>query len=116
LHMHGAGGIGKSALLERFSARAKQLGLPVVHASASDIGTRPDDIEAVFFRGAPSGLWIVDGLEHWRALDTWLRSRFLPQVPTGVRVITAGRRPLGVGWTSDPGWSHLCREIELAGL
>ncbi|MFK7991071.1 MAG: hypothetical protein AB8I08_33940 [Sandaracinaceae bacterium] len=113
LHLFGPGGQGKSALLQQWRERVPGRTL---FFSAPDIGTRPDAILSVVEDQQDAVVWFIDGLEHWRLLDGWLRDEFLPRVPDGVRVVTAGRRPLSAEWKCDPGWARLSRELALTGL
>src|SRR5690606_34276206 len=49
-------------------------------------------------------------------LDTWLRERFLPQLPMNVVVVVAGREPPTAGWRRDPGWRQLIQIVGLRNL
>lgn len=113
LHVFGPGGQGKSALLQQWRGRVAGRTL---FLSAPDLGNRPAEILSSIRDRAESAVWFIDGLEHWRLLDGWLRDAFFPRVPEGVRVVTAGRQPLSAEWKHDPGWAHLSRELELTGL
>jgi hypothetical protein len=116
--LHGPGGIGKSALLQRFADEARDRGRPVVELDGRAISPTP----AAFREAAGDALTddrtvlLVDGFEHCQGLELWLRDRFLPRLPVGVLVVLAGRRPPDLGWQSDAGWAEALRVLRLGDL
>ncbi|MEZ4233112.1 MAG: hypothetical protein R3B89_28285 [Polyangiaceae bacterium] len=116
LHIHGPGGIGKSALLECFESTAQGRGLRTEHVAARDLGTRPTSIARRIAETTSVDVWFIDGLEYWNVLDGWLRRELLPSLEASVRVVTAGREPLSAEWLTDPGWAHISGELRLTGL
>ncbi|WP_431873354.1 ATP-binding protein [Amycolatopsis sacchari] len=118
LHLHGPGGIGKSALLRRFTAEALAAGRHVVSVDGHDVGGRPEAIEAAARDafGDDRVLLVIDGFEQCRGLECWLRTRFLPRLPEHAVIVIAGRLPLAPEWRCDPGWAPVLRTIALGEL
>ena len=117
VYLHGAGGIGKTALLRRYAADAERAGRPVVRMDRYD----PVGVVAAVLAAQPmtigSGpVLLFDEYEHWTHADSWLREEFLPGLPVGTVVVLAGRTPPSVRWTADPGWHEVLRVIELPEL
>jgi hypothetical protein len=116
--VHGPGGIGKSALLQRFAAEARARGRPVVNVDAGVIAPTPaafEEAAAEVFTAAHPVL-LVDGFERYQDMENWLRERFLPRLPTGVLVVLAGRRPPDPRWKADLGWSEVLQVVALREL
>ncbi|MFF0087063.1 AAA family ATPase [Streptomyces canus] len=116
--VHGPGGIGKSALLQRFAAEAGTAGRRVVTIDACTIEPSPSAFEEaaaeVFTAERP--VLLVDSFERYRDMEDWLRDRFLPRLPTGVLVVFAGRLPPAPLWKADLGWSEVLRVLPLKEL
>ncbi len=55
----------------------------------------------------------VDTYEKIAPLDDWIRVDFLPQLPSNVLTVIAGRNAPGLSWTTDAGWRMLMRTIQL---
>ncbi|WP_254402660.1 ATP-binding protein [Streptomyces sp. AC555_RSS877] len=116
--LHGPGGIGKSALLQRYAVEARSAGRPVVSVDTRTIYPSP----AAFEQAATGALFqddcvlMVDSFERCRDMEEWLRNRFLPRLPTGVLVVLAGRLPPGPLWRTDLGWRDLMRVVPLSEL
>ena len=131
LHVHGPGGIGKTALLRQYAAVAARLGRPVVWLDARELAARPDvfvaalgqaldvaagSLAAVLDQWPPRGLLFIDGYEVITALDPWLREQFLPGLPAGAIVIIAGRHAPQAAWGTDVQWAALQRALPLRDL
>ncbi|WP_051803937.1 ATP-binding protein [Streptomyces sp. NRRL S-474] len=115
LWFHGPGGIGKSALLDRFAHRARAEGRLVV---AVDGGNVEPTAEAFAAAARPvlreeGGLLLVDAFERFAGLENWLMEEFLPRIPLGTAVIVAGRNAPNPRWTADPGWADVLRSVAL---
>ncbi|GAA0396402.1 hypothetical protein Acor_49180 [Acrocarpospora corrugata] len=114
LLVHGAGGVGKTALLHRYAALAGQAGRPVLWLDGHELtglaGLDELDLDA-------GGLvLLVDTVERVPGLDRWLRREALPRLPADAAVVIAGRdRPEPV-WRADPGWRELVRLLPLGNL
>lgn len=117
LHLHGPGGVGKSALLRMFADLAADAGRAVLHVDGHDIRPNPPALLAAL-GPAPSrrAVLLVDTFELLAPLDSWFREEFVPSLPAGCVVVVAGRQPPSVGWRADPGWHGLLRVVELADL
>jgi hypothetical protein len=119
LHVHGPGGIGKSALLLRFADEAAAAGRDVVRVDGSTLAP-PEP--ATFEAGAAAALTgdrpvlLVDAFEHCQGLESWLVRHFLPRLPASALVVIAGRRPPDPRWRSGPDWSGLLRVLPLTAL
>ncbi|MFT2015970.1 AAA family ATPase [Streptomyces sp. 796.1] len=118
LVVHGPGGIGKSALLQRFAADACAAGRPVVSIDTRTIEPSPADFQraAVGVLAADRPVLLVDSFERCRHLEPWLRERFLPSLPAGVLVVIAGRLAPDPLWTADLGWNDVLRVMQLGEL
>jgi hypothetical protein len=131
LHVHGPGGIGKTALLRQYGAVAARLGRPVVWLDARDLVARPDvfvpalgqaldvasgSLAAVLDQWPPRAVLFIDSYEVVAALDPWLRQRFLPGLPAGTLVIIAGRHAPHAAWGTDVQWAALQRALPLRDL
>ena len=113
----GPAGVGKSALLSRLAAAAaerrrevvaldcrtiepteagfvaalgKALGFDKPEATLSDV--------VALVAGGPPSLLVLDNYEVFRLVDTWLRQELVPALPTGARLVIAGREPPVARW------------------
>lgn len=132
LYVFGPGGVGKTSLLRTAAHLAAQVGTNVLaldgrnfdpspaaflHALQQQLGCPTP--EAIFpTLAAPDGrsLLLLDTAELLNPLDGWLRDNFLPQLPTSVLVIIAGRNPPSLRWRTDPGWQQLMHVLPLQNL
>ncbi|WP_045739807.1 hypothetical protein [Actinoplanes rectilineatus] len=115
LHVHGPGGIGKTALLHRYASVARAAGRPVT------LLDNPEDVPAAVAAAsdATGPVLLVDAVDATdRGDSVWLRLRdtHLPRLPAGAVVVVAGRRPPDADWLSDPGWSRIFHAVALAPL
>lgn len=105
----GLGGMGKSTLLQMFSADAEATGARVVAldcrtieptegallaAIGEGMGAAGMERAAVLdaLRGAHQVVLVLDALEHLSLLDTWLRQDLIPSLPDSCRVLVASRQ------------------------
>jgi hypothetical protein len=131
LHVHGPGGIGKTALLREFARFGEQAGRTCAWIDGRDLDPSPPAFMRALghalglAENAPplAGLdgdgrvvLLIDTYETLAALDAWLREVFLPQFPAGACVVLAGRNPPTAAWHSDPGWRALAHVIALRNL
>lgn len=130
LHVHGRGGIGKTALLRRLAAEAEGAGRIVLfldgrHVEASPQGFTTslaatldadldDPIAALRSIGDP--VLLVDTYEQLSPLDGWVRESLLPRLPERTVVVLAGREPPLPEWRADPAWGELLRVVTLRDL
>jgi AAA ATPase domain len=133
-YLHGIAGIGKSRLLAAFVEQARSRGSRAIlldcraveptqqgflralaSALRTEIASTEEAVRKLSRRSART-LLALDHYEVWRLLDSWLRQTFVPQLPSGVRLILASRELPGPAWNSAPGWQHLLRTIEIERL
>ncbi len=109
LFVSGAGGVGKTTLLQRLACEALEAGRPVVEVDGHDVDPSPDAFTAAADAAMrdPRAVLLIDTFERLQGLEKWLRNHFLPRLPDGVVVVVAGRRPPHHTWSTDPAWSKL---------
>ena len=132
MFIHGIGGVGKSALLEAFTAEARAQGAVVVsldggaveptprgflaalsNATGGELDT-PEDAVARLARLGALVVVTVDRYEVLRPVDPWLQQVFVPALPENVRLVVAGREPPMPGWPI--GLGRLFRGLPLGNL
>jgi hypothetical protein len=118
LYVHGPGGSGKTTLLRVFADDARAAGRSVVEIDVRVTGANPAEFEAACGSASTTGgvILLIDNFEQSQALETWLRTRYLPQLPYDAMVVIAGRLPLDPGWRTDPDWNDALRVITLPDL
>lgn len=103
----GVPGVGKSALLRAFARLGSDRGVEVGIVDCRTVEPTASAFEAAVqdlgLSTAADGRAVLclDHYEHFLLLDTWLRQRFLPDIEGGLRLLVAGRDPLGVGWSTS---------------
>jgi hypothetical protein len=132
--LHGVGGIGKTSLLQAFEREAIAQGRQVRRLDCRGIEPIPDGLlhaigaslrcqisaldeaaQAIASVGQP----IVFGLDNYEALrllDGWLRTKFLPALPSSARFVIVGRSLPTAPWISEPGWADLVLNLRLNSL
>ncbi len=134
VHIHGIGGVGKSALVQAFSIKAKHQGASVVILDSplieptergflqelgNAIGIDNPTIEEVVNKLEILGsrvFLVLETYELFRLMDTWLRQVFVPSLSENVRVLLVGREPPTPGWLTAPEWHGLFGSIALGPL
>jgi Transcriptional regulatory protein, C terminal len=105
--LHGIAGSGKTAVLRAFAGeQATWIDCRTVEPTEQGFRTALGDEEPE--------LLIVDGFHALGLLDGWLRTRFLPQLPAGARIVIASREAPLAAWMSDFG--PLMRTVALGPL
>jgi hypothetical protein len=134
VQIHGIGGVGKSALVQAFVARAQQQGATAVvldsplieptergflqelgHVVGEDIPDVDGAVEKLERLGDRVFL-VLETYEVFRLMDTWLRKTFVPALTDNVRVFLVGREPPSPGWLTAPEWRGLFSSIALGPL
>ena len=132
LYLFGPGGVGKTMVLNQFAVRCVAAHIPVCHLDARNVEPTPDafmaalrhvlrlaplesPIQALGERGQRQVL-LVDTYEQLAPIDGWLREVVLPELPTDILVVLAGREPPSLAWRTDPGWQSLVRTLPLRNL
>lgn len=113
----GAGGIGKSALLDQFADDASAAGRPVFRADGRDVLCSPEAFEAavsgaVDVKGA---VVLADTFEQCGELEHWLRRDYAAGLPGDAVLVVASRQPPELEWRSAA-WSEVLRVISLRDL
>ena len=130
LHVHGPGGVGKSALVARFAHLAAEAGRRVVRLDGRGVDPSPGGVLAALAEALggredevlhqlatmPQLVLVVDTYELLSPVDGWLRETLLPGLPADAIVVLAGRDPPAAGWRADPAWSQLLRSVGLRDL
>lgn len=126
LDVSGPGGVGKSALLGAFQRIAAGAGRVVALVDGRTLEATPaallqalgggslDDVAASLNR-TPT-LLLLDTFEALGNLTRYLQEQLLPRLSTSVRIVIAGRRPLGLAWSRGGGWHALIRPLPLERL
>jgi hypothetical protein len=126
LFLHGPGGIGKSALLDRLADAARETGARIVRlevdalvadrsalASAVDLvaASRHGDREPSPARAVV----LVDGYERAGPMEGPIRDELVAGLPGDAIAVLASRLPPQSGW-DDPVWRERLRTVALRGL
>ena len=117
VHVHGPGGIGKSALLRQVARLGAERGWSPWHIDGRELAPVPGELEAILAaaQAEERPLLLFDTYERISALDGALRRRLLPALPERAIVVLAGRERPGVEWFED-GWEHVVRSLPLEPL
>ena len=122
LNVTGPGGVGKTALLAAFERRARAAGRKVAAVDGRDLIPLPDaflaalgdpDTSSIAALNRNRALLLVDTFEELEDLTPFLQRELLPKLDTGVRVVIAGRYPLGRAWAP---WQKLIRPLAVRSL
>ncbi len=131
LFVHGPPGVGKSALLREFEARATARGRAVTRLDLRQVEATPQGLMSGL--GAPTAttpgastaefealrdidVLMLDTYELAAPLDGWIREQLVPSLPAESVVVIAGRLAPSPEWTADPGWKPLIRVVGLRNL
>ncbi|HEY2715626.1 MAG TPA: ATP-binding protein, partial [Solirubrobacterales bacterium] len=99
--VHGAGGVGKTALLRRAVAVAEEeAGFSATWLDGRDIAPAPDELEDALAgaRAEAKPLIVLDSFEHVESLGGYLRRALVPSLPPGAAVLIGSRRAPGSEW------------------
>ncbi|WP_426571190.1 ATP-binding protein [Aquihabitans sp. McL0605] len=116
VHVHGPGGVGKSALLRAIERQARDRGREVVHLDGRLVAPAPDVLAAEVARADAEGsVLIIDEVDELAPLRFELRSLIRSTLPASSVVVLAGRRPPGREWF-DQGLEAISVEVALRPL
>jgi hypothetical protein len=115
VHVHGPGGIGKSALLRQVERMGAARGWSPWRIDGRELSPAPGELEAIVAaaQAEERPLLLFDTYERISALDGALRDRLLPALPERAVVVLAGRERPAPEWFQD-GWEHVTRALPLA--
>ena len=132
LHVSGAGGMGKTTLLRDFQARAAVAGVTGLEIRARDIHPTVASIEQALAEAAAQsgfsdlpmrmsgagGRWFiaVDDCQLLSPYENWLRTDWLPSLPSTCLVILICRHRPKLEWHRHGGWHGVISEMRLDGL
>ncbi|GEL17960.1 ATP-binding protein [Pseudonocardia asaccharolytica] len=128
LHVHGPGGIGKTALLDVFAGVADAADATVARLDGRDLDPAPSALTEALAASLdiPGGdgvisapgrvVLLIDTYERLAPVDDWIRARLLPRLPATAITVLAGREPPTPAWRADPGWRDLLRVVSLRNL
>lgn len=132
LHVFGPGGVGKTELLQAFARCCDEIDVPYVQLDTRDVDPTPDafrtalrdavglapDRTVLPALGAEDdrAVLLLDTVETIEALDDWLRTHFLPDLPEHIIIVMAGRHEPAAAWRTDPGWRALVHTMPLRNL
>jgi hypothetical protein len=128
--VHGIAGVGKSALLGAAAVDARACGTRVVSldggtfeptergflaALSQALDADAGDVAAALAAQGTRVVLVLDGLEHLRLLDGWLRVRFVPALPANVRLLLA-QRDVPTAWQRELGDLALTIRLDNLGV
>src|ERR1700737_4816645 len=129
LNVSGPSGVGKSALLRTFKRIAADTGRPVVLVHGDAVPPSPIGLLSALDESPTASLQqvvarlnktraviLLDNFDELGELTEYLQSDFLPNLDTSVRVVIAGRYPLGLAWSRNELWRKLIRPLRLEGF
>ena len=132
LHVFGPGGVGKTELLQAFARCCQDEGHAAHVLDARDVDPSPEAFRAALRQAVDVGpetpvlsalddrdartALLIDTYETIEALDGWLRTQFLPDLPESVLVVLAGRSAPAAEWRADSGWGALVETMPLRNL
>lgn len=117
VHLHGPGGVGKSALLRELARQADQIGARVVTVDARLVAPDPDAIDAALDLGAPTTaplLVVIDEADALAPLRLELR-RAVVALPARAVTVISGRSAPDRAWF-EQGLDAVSASIELRPL
>ncbi len=130
LHVHGPGGVGKTALLDVYAELAATHDAHVVRIDGRALPPTPPDLLDALGSGlvvstdgtvaarrpASRLVLLLDGYELLEPVDEWVREWLLPKLPASAVTVLSGRAAPGPAWLTDPAWRELLLVIPLRGL
>ncbi len=127
MHVFGPGGVGKTELLQAFARICDENDVPAYLLDVHDVepspgafrtalrravGTDETPVLSALDRQGERAVLLLDTVETLAALDDWLRTQFLPDLPEHVVVVMAGRDEPASAWRTAP-WQSLVEIMPL---
>ncbi|MCU1369556.1 MAG: hypothetical protein JWO77_750 [Ilumatobacteraceae bacterium] len=109
-HVHGPGGVGKSALLRAVEREARADGRSVVHLDGRLVPPTPDGLAGEVARAAEADLLIIDEADELIPLRFELRQLLRTALSASTAVVLAGRAAPGREWF-DAGLDQVSAEL-----
>lgn len=109
LHVHGPGGVGKSALLQRMGWLAESHGRAVVRVDGREFDPAATATD-------PGGVLLFDEIDALPGRSPDVLGQVLSDLPADAVAVVAGRQPAHAVWRTDPGWRAVTRTIRLENL
>ncbi len=132
LYFYGPGGQGKTTLMKKCIDVCQQYHIPYIHLDGREINAHPssfieslhsklslrpfEDVIESLDKLQREHVLFIDTYEKLSPIDDWIRTVFLPQLPTFFSTVIFGRNPLSLSWTIDPGWKKYMQSIQLRNL
>ena len=122
LSVFGPGGVGKTTLLHAYATICTELGVACTALSGLELEPTPEGFRAALtlagFDASAIGRQVIllDSYETIQPLEGWLRETLIPELSGETMVVLAGRKPVALGWRSDPDWQGLVRVLPLRNL
>jgi hypothetical protein len=126
MNISGPGGVGKSALVNRFAQLATDLGREVTSVDGQDITPDSDALlsaltghpaaQSIAVINAAKPLIVIDSFEELGVLSRYIEEEFLPALAVGVKVVVSGRHPVGRAFSGDVPWSKFILWMPLSDL
>lgn len=115
--VHGAGGIGKSALVREVLRRARRRGYETIWVDGREVPPFPQQIESMVaaIAEAHPAVVVFDSYELIASLDGSLRDVIVPDLPEETIVVFASRQPPARGWF-EGGWGTVVRSLPIGAL
>ena len=125
LWLSGLGGVGKTALMQRWASRVREAGWHTARIDGRAVGVSPQAFvtaveSALGTNGSLpqadgsgiTGLAVfIDTYERLEPLDSWLREEYLPSLPAQTLITIASRHLPSVEWRADPGWEAVLQVL-----
>ncbi|MGN6695073.1 MAG: AAA family ATPase [Aquihabitans sp.] len=116
IHVHGPGGVGKSALLRAVERQARQRERAVVHLDGRLVATTPEALVTEVAKADVDGsLLIIDEADQLAPLRFELRDLLRRSLPASTVVVIAGRATPGREWF-DEGLDQVSHDLLLRPL
>jgi len=131
-YVHGPAGIGKTTLLSALAADFDDAGIRNVRVQAGATEPTPESVVRTIAQALrvqattvvqlantlsadkSISVFMVDDVDTWRLVSTWLRAELLPALPANMRFIFAGAVPPPATWSTEYGRHFL--ELRLSAL